>query len=109
MVALILSKDDFTPAEVERILHYCTEDVRLTEQLLLKMLPRLRSVPRTLARAIRLAGGGNPAQRRAAGRAPPAAARRALVDIQRIAIRELDQLRHLPGHVIQRRPISRRR
>ena len=41
MVELILSKDDFTPEEIERILHYCTEDVRITEQLLLKMLPRL--------------------------------------------------------------------
>ena len=30
MVELILSKDDFTPEEIERILHYCTEDVRIT-------------------------------------------------------------------------------
>jgi hypothetical protein len=38
---LILSKDAFSPAEAGRILDYCAEDARLTERLLLKMLPTL--------------------------------------------------------------------
>jgi hypothetical protein len=38
MRELILSKQAFTPKEQERIAHYCSEDVRLTEQLFLKML-----------------------------------------------------------------------
>jgi hypothetical protein len=35
---LILSKQVFTFEEIARILHYCAEDVRLTEKLLLRML-----------------------------------------------------------------------
>jgi hypothetical protein len=41
MRELILSKNGFSDEEAGRILAYCAEDVRLTEALLLKMLPHL--------------------------------------------------------------------
>ena len=109
MVALILSKDDFTPAEVERILHYCTEDVRITELLLLKMLPRL-----DLSRALWRGRYGWPVaatQRNGVPLDVPLQQRLADALVEHPADHDprAGSLRHLPGHVIQRGATSRPR